>query len=50
VAERLSSYKVPRRVIFLAESELSLTGSNKVRTAALRELAAGRLAAEPQRQ
>ena len=50
VAERLSSYKVPRRVIFLAESDLSLTGSNKVRTAALRELAAGRLAAEPQRQ
>jgi fatty-acyl-CoA synthase len=45
-AERLSSYKVPRRVIFLAESELSLTGSNKVKTAALRDLAARRLAAE----
>jgi len=45
-AERLSSYKVPRRVIFLAESDLSLTGSNKVKTAALRELVAGRLAAE----
>ena len=45
-AERLSSYKVPRRVIFLAESDLSLTGSNKVKTAALRELVTGRLAAE----
>jgi fatty-acyl-CoA synthase len=46
VAERLSSYKVPRRVLFLAESDLSLTGSNKVKTAALREVAARRLAAE----
>ena len=45
-AARLSSYKVPRRVIFLAESDLSLTGSNKVKTAALRELVTGRLAAE----
>ena len=45
-AERLSSYKVPRRVIFLAESELSLTGTNKVKTAALREIAAQRLAIE----
>jgi fatty-acyl-CoA synthase len=46
VAERLSSYKVPRRVLFLAESELSLTGTNKVKTAALRELAGRRLAVE----
>jgi acyl-CoA synthetase (AMP-forming)/AMP-acid ligase II len=45
VAGRLSSYKVPRRVLFLAESELSLTGSNKVRTAALRELAGRKLTA-----
>jgi acyl-CoA synthetase (AMP-forming)/AMP-acid ligase II len=45
-AERLSSYKVPRRVVFLAESDLSLTGTNKVKTAALRELVTGRLAAE----
>ena len=43
--ESLSSYKVPRRVIFLAESEVALTGSNKVKTAALRELVAQRLAA-----
>lgn len=45
-AGRLSSYKVPRRVVFLAESDLSLTGSNKVKTAALRELVTGRLLAE----
>ena len=45
-AGRLSSYKVPRRVIFLAESDLSLTGSNKVKTAALRELVTGLLVNE----
>jgi acyl-coenzyme A synthetase/AMP-(fatty) acid ligase len=44
VARRLSSYKVPRRVLFVAESELTLTGSNKVKLGALRELAAARLA------
>jgi fatty-acyl-CoA synthase len=46
VAARLSSCKVPRRVLFLAESELSLTGSNKVKTATLRALAASRLGVE----
>jgi fatty-acyl-CoA synthase len=44
-AKSLSSYKVPRRVIFLAESQVALTGSNKVKTAALRELVAQRLSA-----
>jgi acyl-CoA synthetase (AMP-forming)/AMP-acid ligase II len=44
VSKRLSSYKVPRRVLFLQESDLTLTGSNKVKTAPLRELAARRLA------
>ena len=39
VSKRLSSYKVPRRVLFLPESELNLTGSNKVRTDSLREVA-----------
>jgi fatty-acyl-CoA synthase len=42
-SKRLSSYKVPRRVLFLQESDLTLTGSNKVKTAPLRELAARRL-------
>ena len=41
--QRLASYKVPRRVLFVAEHELCLTGSAKVRTAALRELAAHKL-------
>jgi fatty-acyl-CoA synthase len=44
-AKRLSSYKVPRRVLFFAESDLTLTGSNKVKIAPLRELAVRRLAA-----
>jgi fatty-acyl-CoA synthase len=44
--ERLASYKVPRRVLFVSEAELSLTGSAKVKLDALRELAAKRLAAE----
>ena len=42
--KRLSSYKVPRRVLFVEESDLTLTASNKVKTAPLRELAARRLA------
>jgi fatty-acyl-CoA synthase len=45
VSRRLSSYKVPRRVLLLQESDLTLTGSNKVKVAPLRELAARRLAA-----
>jgi fatty-acyl-CoA synthase len=44
VSKRLSSYKVPRRVLFVQESDLTLTGSNKVKLAPLRELAARRLA------
>ena len=43
-SERLSSYKVPRRVLFVAESDLALSVSNKVKTGALRELATKRLA------
>ena len=45
VSKRLSSYKVPRRVLLVEESDLTLTGSNKVKTAPLRELAARRVAA-----
>lgn len=44
VAQQLSSYKVPRRVLFVAESDLEMTASNKIKTAPLRELAARRLA------
>ena len=44
---RLASYKVPRRVLFLQEDELALTGSEKVKAGALRELAAARLVGTP---
>ena len=36
---QLASYKVPRRVLFVHEDELALTGSAKVKLSALRELA-----------
>jgi len=39
----LASYKVPRHVLFVREDELCLTGSAKVKTKELRELAARRL-------
>jgi fatty-acyl-CoA synthase len=45
VARRLSSYKVPRRVLFLEESDLQFTGNNKVKTDALRKVAVDKLAA-----
>ena len=44
--EKLASYKVPRRVLFFAESDLQLTGSAKVKTSELRELATRRLDGE----
>jgi acyl-CoA synthetase (AMP-forming)/AMP-acid ligase II len=44
--ERLASYKVPRRVLFVREEDLSLTGSAKVKSSAVRELAAKQLQAE----
>lgn len=43
VSETLASYKVPRRVIFFEEDALTLTGSAKVKTAELRNLAAAKL-------
>jgi len=46
--QRLAGYKVPRRVLFFREDELSMTGSAKVKAGALRELVAGRLNAEDQ--
>lgn len=44
--ETLASYKVPRRVLFFAEDDLKTTGTNKIKTADLRKLAAERLEAE----
>jgi fatty-acyl-CoA synthase len=43
--ERLASYKVPRRVLFLRDDELSMTGNEKVKADALRQLATKRLGA-----
>jgi acyl-CoA synthetase (AMP-forming)/AMP-acid ligase II len=44
--EKLASYKVPRRVLFCGESDLQLTGSAKVKTGDLRNLAARMLQKE----
>lgn len=44
--QTLASYKVPRRVLFFAEDELELTGTNKIKTADLRKLASARLEGE----
>jgi acyl-CoA synthetase (AMP-forming)/AMP-acid ligase II len=46
VKDHLSSFKVPKRVLFFAEGELPSTGSDKVQHAELRRVALGRLAAE----
>src|SRR6185312_93336 len=43
---RLSSYKLPRATVFLDESELRFTVSQKVQRAPLRDEAARRIAAE----
>lgn len=43
---RLSTFKVPTRVVLLGEEEIPWTASHKVRLSALAELVAGRLAVE----
>jgi fatty-acyl-CoA synthase len=43
--EHLASYKVPRRVLFFKDEELSLTGSAKIKSSSLRQLASERLKA-----
>jgi hypothetical protein len=42
--QRLASYKVPRQVLFFRDDELEMTGNDKVKAGALRQLAADRLA------
>ncbi len=44
--ERVASYKVPRKVLFVTEAELDLTGTAKIKPAEVRELAAKKLAAK----
>lgn len=41
--DRLASYKVPRHVLFFRDEEITLTGSAKIKSSDLRELAATRL-------
>ncbi|MFG3615690.1 class I adenylate-forming enzyme family protein [Nocardia sp. NPDC047654] len=42
--ERLASYKVPRQVLLFAEEDIALTGSAKIKSSDLRQLAVKRLA------
>lgn len=42
----LASYKLPRHVLFFAESEVSITANQKIQVASLREAALARLAAD----
>jgi acyl-CoA synthetase (AMP-forming)/AMP-acid ligase II len=42
--QRLASFKVPRAILFFEEQEWAVTGSEKVKTGLLKELAAQRLA------
>ena len=44
VAERLASYKVPRRIVLLREDELPLTSTAKIKANELRDIAARRIA------
>jgi len=44
--ERLSAYKVPKRVLFFEASDLALTGNQKIQVGPLREAAETRLQAE----
>ena len=43
VRQQLASYKVPRKVLFFAETEIELTGSAKIKTSELCQLAARRM-------
>lgn len=43
---RIASYKIPRRVLFVREQELTLTSNAKIKPEDLRALAAARLASE----
>ncbi len=44
--ERLASYKVPRKVLFVSEDDLNMTGTSKIKPNEARELAARKMASE----
>lgn len=46
---RLTSFKVPREILFFRDDELDVTGSGKVKFEALRDIAAKRLARQAAR-
>jgi acyl-CoA synthetase (AMP-forming)/AMP-acid ligase II len=43
---KLASYKVPRKVIFVSDEDLGLTGTAKIKPAEARALAARKMAEE----
>ncbi|WP_213571281.1 class I adenylate-forming enzyme family protein [Rhodococcus sp. USK13] len=43
IKEKLASYKVPRHVLFFSDNEISMTGSAKIRTDELRNLASAKI-------
>jgi fatty-acyl-CoA synthase len=43
IKERLASFKVPKTILFLAEGDLAVTGSEKIKVKELREIALKRL-------
>jgi fatty-acyl-CoA synthase len=45
--EKLASYKVPRKVLFLREDEFPVTANGKVKSAELRQLAGQKLGIAP---
>jgi len=42
--ERLASFKIPKRILFVSDDEISVTGSGKVKVTQLRDVVAARLA------
>ncbi|MGW4716593.1 hypothetical protein [Nocardia sp. NPDC004260] len=44
LCERQPSYRVPRHVLLFTEEDIALTGSAKIKSSELRQLAAQRLA------
>lgn len=46
VKSEIASFKVPRRVLFFTDEDYAITGSEKVKSSVVRELAAKRLEAE----
>ncbi|MEO3758016.1 class I adenylate-forming enzyme family protein [Mycobacterium sp. B14F4] len=47
LAQRLASYKVPRRVLFFREDEVALTGTAKIKSSDLQQMASKRLQGSP---